>query len=124
MFNITAISILKFSVGFFLLRVATTAWHIWSLRILMAGTGLLGVVYLFMIMFQCFPIETYWEEGPRTPGKCWEDKIMYILVITAQCLNTTADWCFGILPFFIVHSMSLPTTTKIVVACILGFAAM
>ncbi|WKT53950.1 hypothetical protein QSH57_004534 [Fusarium oxysporum f. sp. vasinfectum] len=123
MFNITAVTVLKISVGFFLLRVATSRWHIWFLRILMASTGLFGTVYLIMITFQCVPIHTYWEEGPRTRGKCWEDKIMLLLTITAQGLNTMADWCFGTLPFFIVRSLSLPMATKIVVACILGFAA-
>ncbi|KAH7176113.1 hypothetical protein EDB81DRAFT_621673, partial [Dactylonectria macrodidyma] len=123
MFNITSATVLKISVGFFLLRVATSAWHIWFLRILMTGTGLFGAVYLIMIVFQCFPVQTYWEEGPRTPGKCWDDKIMYILTIMAQSLNTAADWCFGTLPFFIVHSMSLPMKSKILIACVLGFAA-
>ncbi|KAH6983960.1 hypothetical protein EDB80DRAFT_591490, partial [Ilyonectria destructans] len=124
--NIWSTCPLKISVGFFLLRVATNAVHIWFLRLLMTGTGLFGVAYLFFIIFQCVPVETYWEEGPITPGKCWEAKTMSIGTIgtiMAQSINTAADWCFGILPYFIVRSMNLPTSTKIVVACILGFAA-
>lgn len=90
----------------------------------MAGTVVFGSTYLVMVVLQCRPISTYWEQGPRTPDKCWPKQVIYIMTIAATVINTSADFVFGTLPWFIVRSMNLPIGTKIVVVCILGLAAM
>ena len=30
-------------------------WHIWTIRLLMQGTVLFGLIYFFLVMFQCVP---------------------------------------------------------------------
>lgn len=97
--------------------------HVYILRILMLGTVLFGSTYFFMVMFQCRPISTFWDENPRAPGKCWNDRIVLIMTYTAAAINCLADWAFGILPIFIVWSLNLPLKSKILVMLILGFAA-
>ncbi|KAL0777329.1 hypothetical protein CaCOL14_006847 [Colletotrichum acutatum] len=121
--NVVSTCLLKISVGYFLLRVALDRPHIWIIRALMVGTVVFGTTYLFMVAFQCRPVPTYWEEGPRTPEKCWPSRVIYIMTIAATVINTSADFIFGALPWFIVRSMNLPIGTKIVVVCILGLAA-
>lgn len=46
---------LKFSIGYFYLRVAVQRWHVWTIRILMGGTILFSIVYFFLVTFQCTP---------------------------------------------------------------------
>ncbi|KAF6807254.1 integral membrane protein [Colletotrichum sojae] len=121
--NVCSTCLLKISVGYFLLRVAIDRPHVWIIWILMAGTVVFGTTYLIMVMIQCRPIATYWEQGPRTPDKCWPKQVIYIMTIAATVINTSADFVFGTLPWFIVRSMNLPIGTKIVVVCILGLAA-
>ncbi|KAL0932209.1 uncharacterized protein CTRU02_213162 [Colletotrichum truncatum] len=121
--NVCLTCLLKISVGFFLLRVAIDRPHIWIIRILMLGTIFFGATYLLMVALQCRPVNTYWDQGPRTPGKCWPRQVIYVMTITATVINTSADFTFGTLPWFIVRSMNLPLGTKIVVVCILGLAA-
>ncbi|KAF9869294.1 hypothetical protein CkaCkLH20_13211 [Colletotrichum karsti] len=121
--NVCSTCLLKISVGYFLLRVAIDRPHIWIIWVLMAGTVIFGITYLLMVTFQCRPVATYWEEGPRTPDKCWPRQVIYIMTIAATVINTSADFIFGTLPWFIVRSMNLPLGTKIVVVAILGFAA-
>ncbi|KAK1516935.1 uncharacterized protein CCOS01_12484 [Colletotrichum costaricense] len=121
--NVVSTCLLKISVGYFLLRVALDRPHIWIIRALMVGTVVFGTTYLFMVAFQCRPVPTYWEDGPRTPEKCWPSRVIYIMTIAATVINTSADFVFGALPWFIVRSMNLPIGTKIVVVCILGLAA-
>ncbi|KAK0369992.1 hypothetical protein CLIM01_12648 [Colletotrichum limetticola] len=121
--NVVSTCLLKISVGYFLLRVALDRPHIWIIRALMVGTAVFGTTYFFMVAFQCRPVSTYWEDGPRTPEKCWPSRIIYIMTIAATVINTSADFVFGALPWFIVRSMDLPIGTKIVVVCILGLAA-
>lgn len=114
---------LKISVGYFLLRVAIRRTHIWILRILMISTVLFGTAYFFMVMFQCTPIPTFWEESPRTPGKCFSNRVVLVMTYTASIINCLADWAFGILPLFIVWSLSLPKRTRLLAFAILSFAA-
>lgn len=42
---------------------------------------------------------------------------------TSATLNSIADWTFGILPYFVVKDLDLPHKQKVLVAIILGFAA-
>ncbi|KAK2005518.1 hypothetical protein LZ32DRAFT_672841 [Colletotrichum eremochloae] len=121
--NVCSTCLLKLSVGYFLLRVAMERPHIWIIWVLMAGTVVFGTAYLIMVALQCRPVATYWEQGPRTPDKCWPQQIIYTMTIAATVINTSADFIFGTLPWFIVRSMNLPLGTKIVVVCILGLAA-
>lgn len=89
----------------------------------MLGTVLFGSTYFFMVMFQCRPVSTFWDENPRASGKCWNDRIVLIMTYTAAAINCLADWAFGILPIFIVWSLNLPLKSKVLVMLILGFAA-
>ncbi|KAF6841423.1 hypothetical protein CPLU01_00554 [Colletotrichum plurivorum] len=115
--------LLKISVGYFLLRVSIRRSHVWILRILMLGTVLFGTTYFFMVTFQCVPVSTFWEESPRVEGKCFNDRIVVIMTLTASIINCLADWSFGILPLFIVWSLSLPKRTRLLAFGILSFAA-
>lgn len=47
--------LLKFAIGYFYLRVAMQRWHVWAIKILMAGTVFFGIVYFFLVMLQCLP---------------------------------------------------------------------
>lgn len=120
---IVSTCLLKISVGFLLLRITIERMHVYILRILMLGTVLFGSTYFFMVMFQCRPIPTFWDDSPRAPGKCWNDRIVLIMTYTAAAINCLADWAFGILPIFIVWSLNLPFKSKMLVMLILGFAA-
>ncbi|KAK2775133.1 integral membrane protein [Colletotrichum kahawae] len=115
--------LLKISVGYFLLRVSIRRSHVWILRVLMLGTVLFGTTYFFMVTFQCVPVNTFWEESPRVQGKCFNDRVVVIMTLTASIINCLADWSFGILPLFIVWSLSLPKRTRLLAFAILSFAA-
>ncbi|KAJ0307719.1 hypothetical protein Brms1b_009838 [Colletotrichum noveboracense] len=117
--NVCSTCLLKISVGYFLLRVAIERPHILTIWLLMAGTVIFGTMYLLMVAFQCRPVPTYWEQGPRTPEKCWPRQVILIMTIAATVINTSADLIFGTLPWFIVRSMNLPLGTKIMVVGIL-----
>ncbi|KAF9879691.1 hypothetical protein CkaCkLH20_02502 [Colletotrichum karsti] len=115
--------LLKISVGYFLLRVSIRRSHVWILRILMLGTVLFGTTYFFMVTFQCVPVNTFWDQSPRVQGKCFNDRVVVIMTLTASIINCLADWSFGILPLFIVWSLSLPKRTRLLAFAILSFAA-
>jgi hypothetical protein len=76
-----------------------------------------------MVIFQCQPPATYWRESPRTPGKCWDDKVVLGMDMTASLINCIGDWTFGILPLFVVRGLNMRKRTRLLVMCLLSFAA-
>jgi hypothetical protein len=129
--------LLKFSVGYFYLRVAVQKWHIWCIRLLQLGTVLFGLIYFFLVMLQCLPsmyrptsvpipltmvVNAFWNQHPASE-KCLPKGPTLGITYALAAVNAAADWAFGTLPLFIVWDLKMKTKTKILVAGILAFAA-
>jgi hypothetical protein len=123
LFYILSSSVLKISVGVFLLRVATNRIHVWIIRLIIMGTALFGSAYFFLAIFQCKPVSAWWRHSPGY-GTCLGPTIVLATTYTAAVINSFADWTFGILPFFIVRGLDMPRKQKRLVAGILAFAGM
>ncbi|KAB2109538.1 hypothetical protein AG0111_0g1339 [Alternaria gaisen] len=121
-FYVIANCLLKFAIGYFYLRVAIERWHIWCIRLLMLGTVLCGLIYLFLVMLQCLPISAFWLEHPAS-SKCIPRGPTLGITYALASVNALADWGFGLLPFFIVWGLEMRPKTKMLVASILAFAA-
>ena len=116
--------LLKLAAGQFLLRLAVDARHVWALRALMLSTALFGTAYFVMVLFQCQPPSVFWTASPRAPGRCWGDTVVLALTYAASAVNCLADWCFGLMPVLVVRTLHMPRGTKVLVACLMSFAAM
>ncbi|KAF2025881.1 hypothetical protein EK21DRAFT_103588 [Setomelanomma holmii] len=114
--------LLKFAIGFFYLRVAMQRWHIWCIRLLMMGTVLFGLTYLLLVIFQCNPVNEFWNNHPASE-KCLPKGPTLGITYALAAVNAAADWAFGTLPFFIVWDLEMKLKTKLLVAGILAFAA-
>ncbi|KAK8867302.1 hypothetical protein PGQ11_005880 [Apiospora arundinis] len=115
--------LLKISAGHFLLRLAVDARHVWVLRALMLSTAAFGTAYFFMVLFQCEPPSVFWESSPRSPGQCWSDGVVLALTYAASAVNCLADWSFGLMPILVVRTLHMPRGTKVLVGCLMSFAA-
>jgi hypothetical protein len=115
-------SLLKVSIGFFLLRVATNKLHVWIVRMVMILTMLFGPILFFVFLFQCKPVSAFWSLDPHD-GKCLNSTVLVALVFAISGLNVIADWTFGILPFWIVKDLQIPVRQKRLVIGLLAFAA-
>ncbi|KAI4594999.1 hypothetical protein KJ359_007250 [Pestalotiopsis sp. 9143b] len=122
-FYVLTATFIKLAVGLFLIRLSVIKFHIWFLRILMVGSVLFGTAYLMVVLFQCRPISVFWEEAPGTAGKCLENNPVAITTYVASVINCIADWCFGILPMFIVWSLNMNKRSRLIAMGILGFAS-
>lgn len=120
---IICVCFFKVSVSLFLLRIAVDRPHVWMLRMMALWICVCGTAYLFMAIFQCQPPYIWWTESPRAPGKCWDDKVVLGMDILASIFNCTADWALVILPIFVLKSLQMERRTKIMVGCLLSFAA-
>jgi hypothetical protein len=122
LFYVLTTTLLKVSIGLFLLRVATNKVHVWIIRITMAITVTLGPIIFFVFLFQCDPISAFWTLDPHD-GKCLDTTVLVALVFTISGLNVIADWTFGLLPFWVVKDLQIPLRQKRLVIGLLAFAA-
>ncbi|KAF2830844.1 hypothetical protein CC86DRAFT_434790 [Ophiobolus disseminans] len=114
--------LLKIAIGYFYLRVAMQRWHIWTIRLLMMGTVLFGLIYFFLVMLQCLPINVFWNHHPAS-DKCLPKGPTLGITYALAVVNAIADWAFGTLPFFIIWNLDMKLKTKLLVGGILAFAA-
>ncbi|THY35199.1 hypothetical protein D6D01_01535 [Aureobasidium pullulans] len=123
LFYTLATSMLKVAIGLFFLRIANNKWHILIIKAIMYASGVLGVTYFAIVLFQCRPISFWWDLNPNHHGHCLSASVMADTSYVVSALNSVADWVFGILPIFIVKNLQMHRHQKAVVAVILGFAA-
>lgn len=116
-------SVLKISIGFFLLRIAINPIQVWIIRILMVCSAVLGVTYCCVVIFQCNPVSFWWDLNPNHTGKCLSASLVTDLTYVVSALNSTADWTFGSLPIFIVKDLKMKRSAKVIVSVIIALAA-
>ncbi|KAK9413658.1 putative Integral membrane protein [Seiridium unicorne] len=109
-----SVCLFKIALGLFLLRVVARPLHIQILRSIIIGSFVVGISYFCLVLFQCKPASTWWLEGPRTPGKCWDDKVVLGMDIAASITNCMADWALGVLPIFVVKSLNIQRRTTFI----------
>ncbi|TIA27464.1 hypothetical protein D6C83_07758, partial [Aureobasidium pullulans] len=56
LFYTLATSMLKVAIGLFFLRIANNKWHVLIIKAIMYASGVLGVTYFAIVLFQCRPI--------------------------------------------------------------------
>ena len=89
---------------------------------IMILAAVFGFAFLFVIIFQCWPISDWWSLDP-TQKHCIKPDIVIGLTYGVSGLNVIADWTLGILPAFIVKDLQMSVRQKRLVAIILSFAA-
>lgn len=68
-------------------------------------------------------VSEFWNNHPAS-NKCIPKAPTIGITYALGAVNASADWAFGILPFFIVWDIQVTFRTKMLVAGILAFAAM
>lgn len=123
-FYTLATSVLKIAIGFFLLRITIIPFHVWTIRLIMIASALLGVAYCLVVILQCQPVSYWWDLNPDHHGTCLSASLVTDATYVVSALNSAADWIFGVLPIFIVKDLQMKTSVKVIVCSIIGFAAM
>ncbi|USP75452.1 uncharacterized protein yc1106_02726 [Curvularia clavata] len=114
---------LKISVGFFLLRITIVPMHIWLIRLIMVVSGIVGIAYTSVVIFQCKPISYWWTLNPDAPGRCLSPTLVMNFTFVVSGLNAFADWVFATLPVLIVQGLNMKKRMKVVVASVIALAA-
>lgn len=117
----------KVSVCIFLLRITVKREHIWTLYAVMFLTVLAGIVFMFVMLLQCKPLQFFWmrtANDPAIEGWCMDIRIVIAMTYVYSAFAALCDFTVGILPIFLVRKLSMQRRTKIAVVGILGMACM
>ncbi|KAJ5521698.1 hypothetical protein N7527_005813 [Penicillium freii] len=115
----------KISVCIFLMRITIRPLHIWILYIVMALTVIAGLIFMFLMLLQCRPLEYFWTKlayDPNIIGTCMDMKIIVIMTYIYSVVAALCDFTVGILPIFLVRKLHMKRQTKIAVMGILSMA--
>lgn len=88
-----------------------------------------GLVFLFLMLFQCKPLSFFWNRMAHHPvvniegeGSCINMEIIVAMTYVYSVFAAMCDFTVGILPIFLVQTLQMKRRTKILVAGILGMA--
>ncbi|KAF4551085.1 Hypothetical protein D9617_14g075410 [Elsinoe fawcettii] len=118
-----ATSILKVSVGLFLLRIAVKRIQIWIIRFFMAGSIVFGLLWMLITINQCKPVSFWWDLDPKSTGTCINATVFTIFAYAISVLNSSADIAFAVLPMFILRQTTMSKKARWLVCVLLGVAS-
>lgn len=116
---VVSTTLVKISVGFFLLRIARNKIHIWIIRVTMLLCGLFGTAITFVFIFQCHPVSDWWS---LDHSRCLPQTTIAGLTYGFSALNIVADWTMSIVPAFMVAGLQMSKRQRILVGGLLCFA--
>jgi hypothetical protein len=80
-----------------------------------------GIVWFFTLLFQCNPIQYFWDRVYETTlGTCLSDNFEAGMAYTQAVLSTISDLILGLFPLWIVWDTQMPRNLKASVAGLLG----
>lgn len=113
------------------MRICIKRVHLWSLYSVMAATVFAGLVFMFLMLFQCKPLAFFWTRMANHPvvnvpgeGSCINMEIIVIMTYIYSVFAAICDFTVGILPIFVVRKLHMKRQTKIAVVGILSMACM
>jgi len=87
-------------------------------------TQIYSAYFLFLFIFQCWPISHFWNQYRGGAGHCINPRIIVSSFYAYSAISCAADWIFSILPIFMVWNLQMDKKVKIYVAVMLSFAAL
>uniref|UniRef100_A0A8H7TN64 Rhodopsin domain-containing protein n=1 Tax=Bionectria ochroleuca TaxID=29856 RepID=A0A8H7TN64_BIOOC len=111
-FAMVGMTVAKWSLGLFLLRLVESAWHktsIWMTLVLLAIASLLST---FVFWFQCSPPRAMWDR--TLPGaKCEVPQLPFFYFLGATC--AFADLFFALVPWWFMWNLQMNKREKLII---------
>ncbi|KAJ5816963.1 hypothetical protein N7447_009196, partial [Penicillium robsamsonii] len=113
--------IVRLSIATTLLRLTVERIHSWILYGIMMTSTVVGTVFLFFSIFQCWPVAYYWNRSSMQ-GRCLDIDSLLGIVYMYSGVTAACDFTLGFLPVFMIWRLQMDRGTKFVVSAILGLA--
>ena len=88
----------------------------------MAASSMACVYLVLLVVFQCKPVSFFWDKNQL--GTCIDPIVIAGSTYAFGGISTICDLTYGILPIFLIKGLNMNRRSKLLVAGILGLAAM
>lgn len=107
-----------------LLRITVNRIHIVILYITMAINMIAGLIFIFVTIFQCSPVNHFWNRLDQDYGKCMDIGILIDFAYLCSAVAALTDFIIGLLPAFIIWNLHMARRNKIAAGMILSLGCM
>jgi hypothetical protein len=116
----------KVSAGFFFLRIAgVMTFHRIATYVITLLAAVVGVVFFFVSMFQCTPIDFFWTRlQGETNGRCIDMEVIIKLTYVYGTVTALTDVAYGVLVAVLTWNLKVDLRTKMLIAPLLAMACM
>lgn len=119
----TTMTLAKLSLGFFFLRLTSImTLHRIVAYLVTASAVIVGVVFFFLSIFQCTPVDFFWTRLVGASGQCIPMDVMIGMTYLYGAVTATTDIAFGMLLALLVWNLNVERKTKFLIAPLLGLA--
>ncbi|KAM7190651.1 putative integral membrane protein [Naviculisporaceae sp. PSN 640] len=115
-------ALIRTSIGFFLLRIATVKWHRYTIYGTLGVVWALTLPFFSLLLFQCFPPEHFYKQilPEASSGSCLEHTIVPLVTMAHSVIFSLIDFVLALFPIAILWNVQLSKRTKAGVAALLG----
>lgn len=124
-FYVATITMVKISLGIFLLRIIIKKWQKRVIYAVLAFSTTWGIVTLFVAIFQCgYPKSAIYYLESRMFGKCISGPATNGITYTHGVISALSDFTFTALPLFILQDAKMNRRARILLSVILSLGGM
>ncbi|KAJ5183940.1 hypothetical protein N7492_001556 [Penicillium capsulatum] len=120
-FYVITCVIAKLSIIITLLRITVDRVHAWVLYAAMTLATTVGLIFLFFTIFQCHPVNYFWNKAnPHTTGTCVNKGVLIGIAYLYSIGAAITDLTIGLLPVALIWNLRMNQRTKLAIVGILG----
>jgi hypothetical protein len=115
----------KLSIIIALLRITVDRIHAYILYAAMMLATAIGIVFFFFTMFQCTPVDFFWNRSqPGASGTCVSNHVLIGIAYMYSVGAAITDLTIGLLPVALIWNLRMNNRTKCAIVGILGIGCM
>jgi hypothetical protein len=124
-FYVLTCVVAKISIIIALLRITVDRIHAYILYAAMVLATAVGLVFFFFTMFQCSPVDFFWNQmQPGAEGSCVNKDTLIGIAYLYSVGAAVTDLTIGLLPVALIWNLRMNRRTKGAIAGILGIGCM
>lgn len=113
----------KISIIISLLRITILRVHVVILYCSMALAIVIGLLFFFFTVFQCSPVDLFWNRHTET-GSCLDVDILINIAYVYSAGAALTDFAIGLLPVFLIWNLKMNRRSKLAIMGILSIGCM
>ncbi|KAJ5193531.1 hypothetical protein N7449_009673 [Penicillium cf. viridicatum] len=121
LFYVLTCVVAKLSIIIALLRITISRVHAYILYAAMALATAIGIIFFLLTMFQCSPVDYFWNRAqPNAHGSCINKTPLIGVAYLYSVGAAITDLTIGLLPVALIWNLRMNRGTKIAIVVVLG----